>query len=54
MAVPVTTFHHEGNRQFGATLFKALGHPKSATKAYGLIDTLRQGGPVIIVDPHNA
>ncbi|MDA0654032.1 MAG: hypothetical protein O2905_01720 [Proteobacteria bacterium] len=54
MPVPVETFRHEGNRHTGTTLFKALGHPKSARLARDLVSELRGGGPIAVVDPDGA
>lgn len=54
MALPIETFRHEGDRSFGITLFKALGHPIAAEKAIDLVNNLKKKEQLIIIDPENS
>ena len=52
MPLAIETFRHDGARHFGATPFKALGHPLVSKKARALLAQLRRKGPVAVFDPH--
>lgn len=62
MALAIETFRNAdlsqgwrpGNNAGGLTLFKALGHPKIASKARALARELAASGPVALLDPHAA